>query len=218
MGATVSLSTTSRSDALSKKNLPASAKKLKRGLAIVSDPLGSIKRWSAKMKQRKAARLQQQQQQQSQRVHTLSSNELMQRFSKSICRQCDSRMKVVPNDIERWIRSVDETLIMQGWQDHEYVSESSLVFMYMMAKATCTESQVSSLQDLKMTVLICLFLGFSYTGNEISYPLKPFLCTADKKLFWDRCMQITLNMSSQMLRLNSDSDYYHTIRQELYSQ
>lgn len=207
----MSLSAVTRSDARPTKNLQSSAKKLKRGLAFVTAPVGSIKRWSAKMKQKKAAQQQNQAQQ-------LSANELMQRFTKSICRQCDCKVKVLPSDIERWIRSVDQTLLVQGWQDHEYVAESSLVFMFMMAKATCTESQVNSLQDLKMTILICLFLGFSYTGNEISYPLKPFLCTADKKLFWDRCMQITMAMSSHMLRLNSDSDYYHSVRQELCNQ
>ena len=215
MGATLSMSNVTMTDSRGKRKLPAPTKNLKRGFSLVGAPMGSIKRCLAKLKLKKAQ--QQQQPQQNQPPQQLTASELMQRFTKSVCRQCGSKVKALPSDVERWIRSVDQTLLMQGWQDFEYVSESNLVFMYMMAKETCTESQVNSLQDLKMTILICLFLGFSYTGNEISYPIKPFLCTADKKLFWDRCMQIALSMSSQMLRLNSDSEYYASVRQELYN-
>lgn len=213
------MSNVTMTDCRGKKKLPASSKSLKRGFSLVSAPVGSIKRCLAKLKLKKAQQQQQQQQQtqQNQPPQQLTANELMQRFAKSVCRQCGSKVKALPSDVERWIRSVDQTLLMQGWQDFEYVSEPNLVFLYMMAKETCTESQVNTLQDLKITILVCLFLGFSYTGNEISYPIKPFLCTSDKKLFWDRCMQIALSMSSQMLRLNSDSEYYSSIRQELYN-
>ena len=39
-------------------------------------------------------------------------------------------------------------------------------------------------------VLACLYLSYSYMGNEISYPLKPFLVETDKERFWDRCVGI----------------------------
>ena len=39
-------------------------------------------------------------------------------------------------------------------------------------------------------VLACLYLSYSYMGNEISYPLKPFLVETDKEKFWDRCVTI----------------------------
>ena len=43
---------------------------------------------------------------------------------------------------------------------------------------------------LQAVVLACLYLSYSYMGNEISYPLKPFLVETDKEKFWDRCVTI----------------------------
>lgn len=40
--------------------------------------------------------------------------------------------------------------------------------------------------ELQATVLTCLYLSYSYMGNEISYPLKPFLVEDSKEKFWDR--------------------------------
>lgn len=40
--------------------------------------------------------------------------------------------------------------------------------------------------DLQAKVLTCLYLSYSYMGNEISYPLKPFLVEESKDKFWDR--------------------------------
>lgn len=40
--------------------------------------------------------------------------------------------------------------------------------------------------DLQAKVLTCLYLSYSYMGNEISYPLKPFLVEESKEKFWDR--------------------------------
>jgi len=36
-------------------------------------------------------------------------------------------------------------------------------------------NQVSSEKELRSVVLTCLYVSYSYMGNEISYPLKPFL-------------------------------------------
>lgn len=40
--------------------------------------------------------------------------------------------------------------------------------------------------ELQASVLTCLYLSYSYMGNEISYPLKPFLVEDSKDKFWDR--------------------------------
>lgn len=40
--------------------------------------------------------------------------------------------------------------------------------------------------ELQAAVLTCLYLSYSYMGNEISYPLKPFLVEDSKDKFWDR--------------------------------
>jgi cyclin-dependent kinase 5 activator 1 len=46
--------------------------------------------------------------------------------------------------------------------------------------AECSE------QELQASVLTCLYMSYSYMGNEISYPLKPFLVEESKEKFWDR--------------------------------
>lgn len=40
--------------------------------------------------------------------------------------------------------------------------------------------------ELQATVLTCLYMSYSYMGNEISYPLKPFFVEESKDKFWDR--------------------------------
>lgn len=48
------------------------------------------------------------------------------------------------------------------------------------------DGEESSEQELQASVLTCLYLSYSYMGNEISYPLKPFLVEESKDKFWDR--------------------------------
>ncbi len=55
----------------------------------------------------------------------------------------------------------------------------------------------------------------SYMGNEISYPLKPFLVETDKDRFWDRCVEIVNRLSTSMLRINSDPSFFTEIFTEL---
>lgn len=62
--------------------------------------------------------------------------------------------------------------------------------------------------------LITIFI-FSYMGNEISYPLKPFLVESDKDRFWDRCVNIVNRLSTSMLRINSDPSFFTEIFTEL---
>lgn len=72
------------------------------------------------------------------------------------------------------------------------------------------DSNVVQETELQAIVLACLYLSYSYMGNEIrwdegylvwantndlniiscSYPLKPFLVETDKEKFWDRCVTI----------------------------
>ncbi|CAH0564472.1 unnamed protein product [Brassicogethes aeneus] len=72
-------------------------------------------------------------------------------------------------------------------------------------------------QDLQAVVLTCLYLSYSYMGNEISYPLKPFLVEDSKDRFWDRCLEIVNRLSSNMLRINAEPAYFTEIFTELKS-
>ncbi|XP_065840026.1 cyclin-dependent kinase 5 activator 1-like [Oscarella lobularis] len=207
MGATISTQTNTRT----RRRLQMSVKKLTKSLQA---PVGSIKRWAQGKRKAKEAALKKQ----SSTNHASPSiNDLLRRYAIDVCRRCASTCDgVEPREIERWIRSVDQTLIQLGWQEQEYVTESSLVFLHVLAKESCTPERIANVEELRMTILICLYLGFSYTGNEISYPLKPFLSGAtSKKAFWDRCMSISMSMSGAMLDLNRDSTYYNRMRDEL---
>lgn len=56
--------------------------------------------------------------------------------------------------------------------------------------------------ELQASVLTCLYLSYSYMGNEISYPLKPFLVEDSKDKFWDRWV-------TQISKSSSIMDYIH---------
>uniref|UniRef100_A0A674NK84 Cyclin-dependent kinase 5 activator 1 n=1 Tax=Takifugu rubripes TaxID=31033 RepID=A0A674NK84_TAKRU len=52
-------------------------------------------------------------------------------------------------------------------------------------------------------------------GNEISYPLKPFLVEAEKEAFWDRCLEIINRMSGKMLQINTDPHFFTQVFADL---
>ncbi len=76
---------------------------------------------------------------------------------------------------------------------------------------------VDSESELQIMVLTCLYMSYSYMGNEISYPLKPFLMEESRDDFWDRCLLIVNKMSANMLRINSEPAYFTQIFTELKS-
>jgi len=49
---------------------------------------------------------------------------------------------------------------------------SSLVFVYMLVRQTLRADLVDSLDDLRTTILACLYVTYAYIGCEITYPLK----------------------------------------------
>lgn len=95
--------------------------------------------------------------------------------------------------------------------------------------------------DLQASVLTCLYLSYSYMGNEISYPLKPFLVEDSKEKFWDRyydeispwtlintiqfftyfilflirCLIIVNRLSNKMLRINAEPGFFTEVFTEL---
>lgn len=75
--------------------------------------------------------------------------------------------------------------------------------------------EIDSEQDLQAIVLTCLYLSYSYMGNEISYPLKPFLVEDNKEMFWDRCLVIINSLSGDMLRINAEPAFFTEVFTEL---
>lgn len=70
-------------------------------------------------------------------------------------------------------------------QDVAFINPANVVFVYMLVREMVDGEETKEL-DLQAKVLTCLYLSYSYMGNEISYPLKPFLVEESKEKFWDR--------------------------------
>ncbi|GFG28815.1 hypothetical protein Cfor_02005 [Coptotermes formosanus] len=85
----------------------------------------------------------------------------------------------------------------------------------MLVRELVHEDDVDCEQDLQAVVLTCLYLSYSYMGNEISYPLKPFLVEDNKEKFWDRCLLIVNRLSRNMLRINAEPGFFTEIFTEL---
>lgn len=118
-------------------------------------------------------------------------------------------------DAVMWLRAVDRSLLLQGWQviyhdrcptiswdynakifsfllfatqfrqDVAFINPANVVFVYMLVREL-VDGEETKESELQASVLTCLYLSYSYMGNEISYPLKPFLVEDSKDKFWDR--------------------------------
>ncbi|CAL8304854.1 unnamed protein product [Lota lota] len=143
-----------------------------------------------------------------------STSELLRCLGEFLCRRCYRLKHLSPTDPVLWLRSVDRSLLLQGWQDQGFITPANVVFVYMLCRDV-VPSDVASEHELQSSLLTCLYLSYSYMGNEISYPLKPFLVEASKETFWDRCLSIINLMSGKMLQINSDPHYFTQVFADL---
>ncbi|EYC42614.1 hypothetical protein Y032_0524g2919 [Ancylostoma ceylanicum] len=121
-----------------------------------------------------------------------------------------------PAHLVMWLRTVDRALLLQGWQDVAFINPANLVFVFLIIREVIPdEESIHTVDDLHAWVLTCLYISYSYMGNEISYPLKPFLIELDRDKFWERCVTIVTNHSEDMLRLNSSSAFFTEVFSEL---
>uniref|UniRef100_A0A665TS01 Cyclin-dependent kinase 5, regulatory subunit 2a (p39) n=1 Tax=Echeneis naucrates TaxID=173247 RepID=A0A665TS01_ECHNA len=146
-----------------------------------------------------------------------STGELLRCLSDFLCRRCVKLKDLSSNQIVLWFRNVDRALLVQGWQDQCFISPASLVFVYLLCREAVDED-TSSDQELHATFLTCLYLAYSYLGNEISYPLKPFLVESSRDAFWERALELIERLSADMLRINADPHFFTELFQDLKSQ
>ncbi|KAJ3601055.1 hypothetical protein NHX12_032028, partial [Muraenolepis orangiensis] len=146
-----------------------------------------------------------------------STSELMRNLGEFLCRRCYRLKRLSPSDPVLWLRSVDRSLLLQGWQDQGFITPANVVFLYMLCRDVVS-SEVASERELQASLLTCLYLSYSYMGNEISYPLKPFLVEAEKEVFWDRCLDIIGRMSAKMLQINTDPHFFTQVFADLKNQ
>ncbi|CAM9692201.1 unnamed protein product [Lampetra planeri] len=143
-----------------------------------------------------------------------SSGDLLNCLGTHLCRRCALLRHISPADPVRWLRAVDRTLLEQGWQETAFLTPANVLFVYMLCRESVSE-QTSSEGDLQASLLVCLYLAFSYMGNEISYPLKPFVVEAFKERFWERCLSLIDSLSGQMLLINASPTFCVELLREL---
>nr|XP_025979369.1 cyclin-dependent kinase 5 activator 2 [Dromaius novaehollandiae] len=146
-----------------------------------------------------------------------STGELLRCLGDFVCRRCYRLKELSPGELISWFRSVDRSLLLQGWQDQGFITPANVVFLYMLCRDVIS-AEVASDHELQAVLLTCLYLSYSYMGNEISYPLKPFLVEGDKGRFWERCLGIIQRLSAKMLRINADPHYFTQLFQDLKSE
>lgn len=143
-----------------------------------------------------------------------STSELLKSLGEFLYRRCRKLKHFEGMDAIVWMRTVDRSLLLQGWQDIAFINPANVVFVFMLVREMVSE-EMDDETELQAIVLTCLYLSYSYMGNEISYPLKPFLVEDNRDKFWDRCLNIINTQSGNMLKINSDPSYFTEIFTEL---
>jgi len=143
-----------------------------------------------------------------------STSELLKCLGNYLYKRCYKLRDFQPGDCIMWLRTVDRSLLLQGWQDIAFINPANVVFVYLLVR-DCVDENISAETELQSIVLTCLYLSYSYMGNEISYPLKPFLVETDKERFWDRCVNIINKLSGPMLRINAEPSFFTEVFTEL---
>ncbi|CAG2227382.1 cyclin-dependent kinase 5 activator 1-like [Mytilus galloprovincialis] len=143
-----------------------------------------------------------------------STSELLKCLGEFLRKKCKRLRNFESHSAIVWLRTVDRSLLLQGWQDVAFINPANVVFLYMLVKDSMY-NDIDSEHELQALVLTCLYLSYSYMGNEISYPLKPFLVEENRDKFWDRTLVIINRQSANMLRLNSDPSFFTEVFTEL---
>ncbi|XP_022235846.1 cyclin-dependent kinase 5 activator 1-like [Limulus polyphemus] len=143
-----------------------------------------------------------------------STSELLRCFGEFLYRRCRKLRDFKGGDAILWLRTVDRSLLLKGWQDIAFINPANIVFLYMLVREILTED-IESRRELQAIVLTCLYFSYSYMGNEISYPLKPFLIEQNRDKFWERSLLIIKLLSAKMLRINSDPAFFTDVFSEL---
>lgn len=146
-----------------------------------------------------------------------STGELLRCLGDFMCRRCFKLKDLNSGEVIMWFRNIDRTLLLQGWQDQGFITPANVVFVYLLCQDTI-EDEVDNVGDLQGTFQTCLYLAYSYMGNEISYPLKPFMMEANKDVFWETSLRIINRMSAKMLQLNADPHFFTEVFQDLKNQ
>lgn len=121
-----------------------------------------------------------------------STSELLRGLGHFLQIKCSSIRQFESSHVVMWLRTVDRSLMLQGWQDVAFINPANLVFVYMLIRDRLLTQKMNpfnstfptTMQELQNLVLTCLYVSYSYMGNEISYPMKPFISEKGVKKFF----------------------------------
>ncbi|XP_064815243.1 cyclin-dependent kinase 5 activator 1-like [Oncorhynchus masou masou] len=146
-------------------------------------------------------------------VHA-TTGELLRCLGEFLCRRCYRLQDMSSMDPVLWLRVVDRYLLDNCYQSQSCINPAAVVFLYMLCREAVS-SEVATLHELHAVLLTCLYTTCSYIGNEIAYPLKPFLVDTCRQTFWIRCMTMTKLMSVKMLQMNTDPNFFSQVFADL---
>ena len=150
-----------------------------------------------------------------------STSELLRCLGEYLCSSCAHLLPILdPIDCILWIKSADRQLVLQGWQEQVFVNPANIVFVYLLVRETLTHvvpsTSIRTVTELHAIILTCLYLAFSYMGNEITYPLKPFVTDDETRdAFWQRVVLIMGQLSAKMLAINQNPKFFTECFSEL---
>ncbi|CAD5215242.1 unnamed protein product [Bursaphelenchus okinawaensis] len=142
-------------------------------------------------------------------VHS-STAELLLGLGKFVAGKCRVQ-QFEPAQLVMWLRSIDRSLMLQGWQDVAFVNPANLVFVFYLVREQLEREvdDIRTISELQSLIRTCLYVSYSYLGNEISYPLKPFISASEnRRKFWNRCIELINEHSDDMLRLNTSTTFF----------
>lgn len=145
---------------------------------------------------------------------TLNLSETLKYIGCYVYLRCRNLEGLKPSIVVGWIRGIDRSLVLSGWQEMGFISQPNMVVVYMLLREVIP-AKVRSISQLKAIMMSTLYMCYAYNGHEISYPLKPFLFDGDRTGFWSRCMEIINDHSDKLLRVNKEPKYYNDIQIEL---
>ncbi|XP_071231931.1 cyclin-dependent kinase 5 activator 1-like [Salvelinus alpinus] len=146
-------------------------------------------------------------------VHA-TTGELLRCLGEFLCRRCHRLQDMSSMDPVLWLRVVDRYLLDNCYQNQSCINPATVVFLYMLCREAVS-SEVATLHEMHAVLLTCFYTTCSYMGNEIAYPLKPFLVDTCGQTFWIRCMSITKLMSDKMLQMNTDPNFFSQVFADL---
>ena len=145
---------------------------------------------------------------------TLNLSETLKYIGCYVYLRCRNLEGLKPSIVVAWIRGVDRSLVLSGWQEMGFVSQPNMIVLYMLLREVIP-TKVRSITQLKALMMSTLYMCYAYNGHEISYPLKPFLFDSDRAGFWNRCMEVINENSDKLLLINKEPKYYNEIQYEL---